>query len=299
MRRCAIRFFHAAGQDELTVANQKTIGGEVSFRGRALQTGRKTAVVCVPAPAGHGIVFERSDLAGSPSYNLRDAVFSEEYARRSTVGLGAGKVQTVEHLLAALWGLGIDNMLVRVNGPELPVMDGSAEGFLKPLKEAGLVEQEEPRREIKITSAIRVEDGKRSITALPGEGLTISYLIDYKVRCVGREIFEIKLDGDSFEKEIAPARTFCMKREALLLLLAGLGRGANLKNTLVLGDKGPVGTSLRFPNEPVRHKILDLVGDLYMLGRPVIGKIIAERSGHALNARLVRRIYEDYLKGGK
>lgn len=278
------------------MADQRTIAKEVRFSGQALQTGKKVSVVCVPAPSGAGIVFKRTDLAGAPALCLNDGIFSDARDRRSTLGLAGRGIQTVEHFLAALWGLGIDNLLVEIGGPELPAMDGSAIGFLKPLKEAGAAEQGIPRQPLKITEPIRVEENGRSLQILPGEGFTVSYFIDYKVACIGQENFEIELDGAVFEKEIAPARTFCMMREALLLLLTGFGRGASLRNTLVLGNKGPWGTRFRFPNEPVRHKVLDLVGDLYMLGRPVIGKVVAERSGHALNARLVRRIYEKYIK---
>ena len=131
------------------------------------------------------------------------------------------------------------------------------------------------------------------------EKFSISYTIDYDVASIGRKEFSIYLDQQSFEKEIAPARTFCLKEEAAALLKAGLGRGANTDNTLVMADDGPVGTTLRFPDEPVRHKILDLIGDLYILGRPVIGKITANKSGHSLNAELVKRIYEKHMVAGK
>jgi len=282
------------------VANQHTIARDISFSGKALQTGGKTRVTCRPAPEGHGISFTRSDLAGGPSYRLGDeppADPGKTAGRRSTVGGPAG-VQTVEHFLAALWGLGIDNVAVEVEGPEMPAMDGSAKGFLDVLKEAGLKEQRAERKYIRIDKPLEVAEGESSITAMPGESLAVSYLIDYRVGCIGREVFEIELDGASFEREIAPARTFCMLREALPLLLFGFGRGANLSNTLVLTRRGPLGARFRFPSEPARHKILDLVGDLYMLGRPVLGRITARKSGHALNARLVRKIYDEYLKRG-
>jgi UDP-3-O-acyl-N-acetylglucosamine deacetylase len=133
------------------------------------------------------------------------------------------------------------------------------------------------------------------ITVYPGRSFSVSYLIDYSVNSIGRQVFDIGLDPDSFEKEIAPARTFCLKAEAEALLKAGLGQGATTDNTLVMGEEGPVGTELRFSDEPVRHKILDLVGDFYLLGRPVLGRIVAEKSGHNLNAKMVRRIYEKYV----
>jgi UDP-3-O-acyl N-acetylglucosamine deacetylase len=276
--------------------NQKTSAKDVSFSGRALQTGHKVEMVCRPAGPGTGIIFRRTDIPERPAIRLRDVVLSDAHDRRSTIGRGSVEVQTVEHFLAALWGLGIDNLEVEIDGKELPAMDGSAAGFLAPLQEAGLVEQPSQRRVIRIEEPIKVGDGGRSLSILPGEGFSVLYEIDYNVACIGRERFEIELDGESFEREIAPARTFCTGKEALMLLISGLGRGANLKNTLVLGNSGPLGTDFRFPNEPVRHKILDLVGDLYMLGMPLVGTVVAVKSGHKLNSAMVKRLHEKYIK---
>jgi UDP-3-O-acyl N-acetylglucosamine deacetylase len=276
--------------------SQRTIKNEVQFSGKALQTGRSVDVVCRPGGLDSGVIFKRTDIPGAPALHLKDVALSDEHDRRTTIGAGPVAIQTVEHFLAALWCLGIDNLEVEVNAPELPATDGSALGFLEKLKEAGIVEQSATRRIIKIQETIEVKDGDRSLTISPAEKFRVSYLIDYKVKCIGREVFEIDLDSAVFEKEIAPARTFCTKREALFLFLAGFGRGANLSNTLVLGNKGPFGTKFRFPNEPVRHKVLDLVGDLYMLGMPVIGRVVAEKSGHKLNGKLVEEIYKRYIE---
>jgi UDP-3-O-acyl N-acetylglucosamine deacetylase len=279
----------------ITSGKQRTIKKDTAFSGRALQTGHKVGMVCRPAGPGTGIIFRRTDVQGSPAIRLRDVVFSDSHDRRSTIGMGPVEVQTVEHFLAALWSLGIDNLEAEVNAGELPAMDGSATAFLTALKEAGILEQSEERRVIRVEEPIRVEDGDRSLSILPGETLSVSYEIDYDATCIGRNKFEITLDGRSFEKEIAPARTFCTMKEALFLFIAGFGRGATLKNTLVLRNRGPIGTTFRFPDEPVRHKILDLVGDLYMLGIPVIGKVVAVKSGHKLNRELLRKIYERYV----
>jgi UDP-3-O-[3-hydroxymyristoyl] N-acetylglucosamine deacetylase/3-hydroxyacyl-[acyl-carrier-protein] dehydratase len=276
--------------------NQRTIRDEVRFSGKALQTGRSVEMVCRPGLPDSGVIFKRTDIPDSPVVRLKDVALSDEHKRRTTIGTGPVAIQTVEHFLAALWGLSIDNLQVELNGPELPATDGSARGFIEKLKKTGVTEQSAPRCTIKIQEAIRVEDGDQSLEISPDEKFSVSYLIDYKVGCISREVFDIELDQETFQKEIAPARTFCMKKEALFLFLAGLGRGANFKNTLVLGNKGPLGTKFRFPNEPVRHKVLDLVGDLYMLGVPVIGRVVAERSGHKLNGRLVRKIYEKYIE---
>ena len=277
-----------------TSADQKTIAREVQFSGKALQTGREVNAVCRAAEPNTGIVFKRTDLSDTPVLRLSDAVLSGSHMRRSTIGAGVLEVQTPEHFLAALWALEIDNLVVELDGAELPALDGSAIGFFKPLKEAGFLGQSSPRRPIKIREEERVEEKGSSLTVLPGDVFAVSYLIEYDVPSIGREVFDITPDRDLFEKEIAPARTFCLKQEAETLLKAGLGRGATLENTLVMDDSGPVGTTLRFPNEPVRHKVLDLIGDLYMLGRPIIGRIVAEKSGHGLNAEMVRKIYDKY-----
>ena len=277
------------------VAMQATINEKVEFSGKALQTGEVVSAVCSPAAPGAGVIFKRVDLPGTPELPLRKAVLSDAHDRRTTVVVGPAAVQTVEHLLAALWAMSIDNMLIEVDGPELPAMDGSALEFFRAFKGAGTVGQELPRRIVNILEAERVEDSGRSIELQPAEDFSVSYLIDYPLEAIGREVFDIKIDRDSFEKEIAPARTFCMKEEADALLKAGLGKGATLENTLVMDAGGPIGTTLRFPNEPVRHKILDLVGDLYLLGHRINGRIVAEKSGHALNALMVRKIYEKYV----
>ncbi len=274
---------------------QKTIKKEVRFAGKALQTGKHVVMICRPEREGGGISFTRTDINDPVTIKLGELMSSSSNKRRSTIGLGKVQVQTVEHFLAALWALGIDNLSVEISGAELPAMDGSALGFFTPLKEAGTVEQDMEQRCIKITEPIVVENGDRSISIVPADDFSVSYSIDYEVGCIGKEEFNITPDTDSFEKEIAPARTFCLLREAVLLFLTGLGRGATFNNTLILGNKGPVGTKFRLPNEPVRHKILDLIGDLYMLGRPIIGKVVAKRSGHSLNAEVIKKIAEQYI----
>ncbi|MBD3380344.1 MAG: UDP-3-O-[3-hydroxymyristoyl] N-acetylglucosamine deacetylase [Candidatus Omnitrophica bacterium] len=274
--------------------HQQTIRKEVTFSGRALQTGRKTSVRCRPAGEDEGINFIRVDAPGKPSLRVGPELLSAEHRRRTTLGMGKVQVQTVEHFLAALWGLGIDNILVEIDGVELPALDGSALGFMRELKKAGVSQQAKERRQVFISEPLELEADGGRIAAYPGEGLEVSYSIDYPVACIKNGKFTLTLDGKKFEQEIAPARTFCLFSRALLLFISGLGRGANFRNTLVLGNRGPFGTQFRFPDEPVRHKVLDIVGDLYMLGRRVNGKIIAEKSGHTLNAKLVREIARRY-----
>ncbi|MBU1084237.1 MAG: UDP-3-O-acyl-N-acetylglucosamine deacetylase [Candidatus Omnitrophota bacterium] len=279
--------------------NQRTINKETAFSGKALQTGADVSVVCKPLGTGEGIVFVRTDSPSSVSVTGREGVFSSEGERRTTVGTGGSSVQTVEHLMAALWALGIDNIRVEVFGEELPALDGSAKGFMEALRKGGIKEQNAPREAIRITGKEEVREGNASITLMPHDGFRVSYAIDYPVRSIKKETFAMELDSASFEREIAGARTFCLKHEAEMLMKAGLGKGADFENTLVMDEEGPIGTTLKFRNEPVRHKILDLVGDLYLLGRPLICEVSAERSGHALNGKMVKLIYDKYVKKTK
>ncbi|MFH1846543.1 MAG: UDP-3-O-acyl-N-acetylglucosamine deacetylase [Candidatus Omnitrophota bacterium] len=274
---------------------QHSITKEVCFSGKTLQTGTNVHVKCKPADINSGIIFQRTDLPENPLLRLQDALFSDTRERRSTIALGTFEVQTVEHFLAALWGLKIDNIKIEIDGIELPAMDGSAKGFMDVLKTAGRVEQDAVQKIIKIQEQEKIEENGKSLTIVPYDGFYVSYYIDYKTASIGKEKFEIDLNPDSFENQIAPARTFCLKEEAEALLRAGLGKGADYQNTLVLEDNGPIGTTMRFPNEPVRHKILDLVGDFYMLGYCIQGKVSAEKTGHSLNAKMLKLIYEKYV----
>jgi len=205
----------------------------------------------------------------------------------------------VEHFLAALWGLGIDNLLVEITGAELPALDGSAKTFFDILANAGVSEQAEERNDIIIKDEISVEGPGGSgsgVKISPYDGFFVSYFIDYDIPVIGKQSFNIALDRDVFMREIAPARTFCLKKEADELLRAGLGKGATRENTLILDDSGPVGTQMRFEDEPVRHKVLDLVGDLYVTGKRIRGKVEARKSGHKLNSALVAAIYSKYAR---
>ena len=275
---------------------QQTISKKIHFSGRALQTGMESEVVCSAGDVNTGIIFKRNDIAGEPEIKLSDAVFSTHNERRTTAGIGPEAIQTVEHFLAALWGAGIDNLIVGVSGSEMPALDGSAKEFLLLFEEAGTVEQDIDRKIIIIDDTISVEEEGCRISIAPYEGFKVSYSIEYPISVIGKQRKEFDVNSATFKKDIAPARTFCLKQEAEALLKAGLGQGANYQNTLVLEDDGPIGTTMRFDDEPLRHKVLDLIGDLYMLGVRIRGKVEAERSGHKLNAKLLSLIYDKYLK---
>lgn len=206
---------------------------------------------------------------------------------------GTVAIETVEHCLAALSGLGIDNVQVELTGPELPGLDGSSLPYVQVLTKVGKVAQEAPKPIFRITEAITVSEGDSMLVALPGEGdeLSILYDLDYSQHgIIGRQVYAINFTRETFITQIAPARTFLMEQEAAVLRQSGFGKHLTYKDILVLGTQGVIENKLRFPDEPVRHKILDLLGDLALLGREIYGRIVAYKSGHSLNQALVKKL---------
>ncbi len=272
--------------------NQKTIQNTITLSGVGLHTGKKTTVVLKPANANEGICFTRTDLPEKPVIKVSPstAVTDPNISRCSAIEESGVRVSTVEHLLAAFSGLGVDNVSIEINGEEVPGLDGSSAEIVEALKKSGLTEQSAPREFIQIKESITVTDQHASIVMVPADDFKISYTLDYEHPSLHSQIFTRKIDQSIFEKDIAPARTFCLEDEVTAIRSRGLGKGANEKNTLVMGKNGPVGNSLRFTDECARHKVLDLIGDLYLLGRPVRGHIYATRSGHRLNRALVKKI---------
>ncbi|MBN1353869.1 MAG: UDP-3-O-[3-hydroxymyristoyl] N-acetylglucosamine deacetylase [Candidatus Omnitrophica bacterium] len=269
---------------------QNTVEKEFFLEGKGLQTGEPVKVFFYPEEENRGITFIRGDLAGKPAVTL-GGMSELDNDRRSKIGFGGGNyVETVEHILAALWGAGIDNVKIELDKPELPAMDGSAIQFLEAVKENGIKPQSAERQMIQIKNPIWVERKESFLGIFPSDVFKISYILEYQNKAIGKQFFSGVLDADIFLKEIAPARTFCLKEEAEALVKSGYGKGADFKNTLVMDENGPIDNILRFPNEPARHKVLDLIGDLYILGRPVKGRVIAIRSGHQLNLELVKKI---------
>lgn len=271
---------------------QRTIKDSVEIEGVGLQTGAKVKLNLKGAPADSGINFIRVDLPNNPSLNIRSLDLSESGTkeRRTTLGLGPLEIQTTEHLLAALSGLGIDNIIAEINSAELPGLDGSAKNFVELLEKAKVIEQDSQKKILKLESAVWSADKEALLAIFPDEDFRISYTLSYKIPGLGTQFYSLSLNEKSFKDEIAPARTFCSEEEALELLKRDLGKGANYDNTLVIGRDGPIKNKLRFQNEPVRHKILDLIGDLYLVGMPIKGHIIAVKSGHRLNLELVKKL---------
>lgn len=274
------------------MTRQKTVRESVEIEGTGLQTGAKVKLRIKGSPANSGINFIRVDLPNKPLVDVRSFKFDGSGARerRTTLATGPLEIQTTEHFLAALSGLGIDNIVAEIDNVELPGLDGSAKGFVEIIKKAHPVEQDAPKRTLEIDAPAWARDGDALLAVFPYGDFKISYTLIYDNAQLGTQFFSIALNEENFESEIAPARTFCLEAEALELLKRGLGKGASYDNTLVIGKDGPIENKLRFPDEPVRHKILDIIGDLYLLGMPIKGHVVAIKSGHRLNMELVRKL---------
>jgi UDP-3-O-[3-hydroxymyristoyl] N-acetylglucosamine deacetylase / 3-hydroxyacyl-[acyl-carrier-protein] dehydratase len=270
---------------------QKTIVHEAALSGRGLFTGENSTVTFKPAPAGHGVVFVRTDLE-RPVRMPALVQHITKRARRSTLRAGADAVETIEHCMSALHGLGIDNVEINISGGELPGVDGSCLPYVEVLRQAGLVEQEAEKQFLRISEPVQVSDGSSTLIASPSSGdeFQIIFDLDYGPNTpIGHQLFSYTLGAD-FSDQIAPARTFVLKHEAEMLRQRGLGLHLQPGDVLVLDQNGPINTQYRFSDECVRHKVLDLIGDLYLLGCSIRGKIIAYKSGHTLNHMLVRRL---------
>ena len=269
---------------------QCTLKETVTFQGVGLHTGKRVELTLRPAAPDTGVVFVRTDL--NPDLFVAATVENVQTheVRQTSLMVGEGVVRTIEHLMASFHGLGVDNVVVEIDGEELPGMDGSAKEFAEGISRTGLVEQDRPRRFIEFREAVYADHGDQSLIVLPSENLTISYTLSYRHRDLADQFLSLRMLPEIFEREIAPARTFCLKEEAQLLLASGFGKGANTSNTLVFERNLPIENTLRFDNEACRHKMMDLLGDLFLLAGFIKGHVIAARSGHALNLELVRKI---------
>ena len=280
------------------MANQRTIAEPVSYPGRGLHTGALTHVTFKPAPPDHGIVFYRTDLPGSPAVPASvDNVV--DVSRGTTIAVGEARVHTVEHTLSALAGLGIDNLAIEIDGPEPPNGDGSSMHALTNLRKAGIVEQNAEKKYIVVEHPVYYRDDDATLSILPCDEHRISMTISFDHVAIGTQYASFSITEESFEKEIAPARTFCFLREVKMLQEQGLIQGGSLESAIVIGDDQVLNEDLRFPDEFVRHKILDLLGDMYLLGRPIKGHIIGVKGGHAKNVLFSKQIKKAYLNEAK
>jgi len=277
-----------------TPSKQRTVAADVCINGVGIHTGQAVTLRVTPGASDTGIVFVRTDLPHRPSIPVKTAkiLHVDKSVRRTTIAKDDAEVQTVEHFMAALWGMGIDNACVEVSGVELPGGDGSAAPFVQRLKAAGTTEQDAPRRHVVVREPLMVEDQNACIAVFPSTTLRVSYLLSYSHPLLKGQFASFSLNGQAFEETIAPARTFCLQAEAEALRAQGFGKGATAENTLVVGEQGVVNNTLRFEDEFVRHKILDLLGDLYLLGAHLQAHVIGIRSGHPLNVKLLLKLHQ-------
>jgi len=245
----------------------------------------------LPAPSGTGIVFRRTDLDGFEIEAISRNVARVSYAT-SLMKKGV-LISTTEHVLSAIIGVGIDNAIIELDNLELPILDGSAKPFVDMIQKAGIRKQRRPRKYLKIRRELEMREGNKLIGVYPSGSYSVSYSINFPHPLIGKETYEVKLTNGSYLKNIAPARTFGSREDEQAMRNMGLIRGASSDNCIVLTRDGVENGPLRYPDEFVRHKILDLVGDLALLGKQVLGRIVADRAGHAMHTALVSRILRD------
>ncbi|HOA40195.1 MAG TPA: UDP-3-O-acyl-N-acetylglucosamine deacetylase [Halanaerobiales bacterium] len=273
---------------------QKTIARPLEYSGIALHTGKEVKMRCLPAEANSGVIFRRVDLG--QEVEIKAEPGNVVSSRRCTsIGLKedpAITVHTIEHLMAALWASDIDNIIIELDNPETPVADGSALPYIELIQEIGVKELREERKILKVEEALWVEKGDMYLVILPYDGFKVSYTLVYDHPVIGTQFAEYEQGLNDFIKEIAPARTFGFEREVVLLHKRGLALGGSLDNAVLVADDRTV-NPLRFSDEFVRHKIMDLVGDMFLNGF-IAGHIIAVRSGHYLHVELARKIHEKH-----
>ncbi|MDA8106250.1 MAG: UDP-3-O-acyl-N-acetylglucosamine deacetylase [Nitrospiraceae bacterium] len=267
---------------------QRTIKNEVSFEGIGLHTGRHAKVVLKPASRDTGITFIRSDKNTVIKAHVGSVI---DTAFATTIGQNGAKIRTVEHIMAALAGLGIDNIVIDVTGPEIPILDGSSTELISIILRAGIAKQGKKRPYLRIRRPIIFDDGNSKVAALPYDGRRITYSIYFNHYGFGEQRLSLEINEESFAREIAPARTFGFLKDIEYLRTNGLAKGGSLDNAIILGENGVLNSSgLRFKDEFVRHKVLDSIGDLAILGFPIYGHIIANKSGHSANIKFLKKL---------
>jgi UDP-3-O-[3-hydroxymyristoyl] N-acetylglucosamine deacetylase len=268
--------------------SQRTIKNEVSFEGIGLHTGRHAKVTLKPASRDTGITFIRSDKNTVIKAHVGSVI---DTAFATTIGQDGAKIRTVEHIMAALAGLGIDNVVIDVNGPEIPILDGSSTELISIVLRAGIAKQGKKRPFLRIRRPIIFDDGNSKIVALPYDGRRITYSIFFNHYGFGEQRLSLEIDEETFAREIAPARTFGFLKDIEYLRTNGLAKGGSLDNAVILGENGVLNSSgLRFKDEFVRHKVLDSIGDFAILGFPIYGHIVASRSGHSSNIKFLKKL---------
>ncbi|HEY1987177.1 MAG TPA: UDP-3-O-acyl-N-acetylglucosamine deacetylase [Terracidiphilus sp.] len=269
---------------------EQTIAGPLSFEGVGLHSGAPVTMRLLPAPAGSGIVFRRTDLDNfeipANGRNVAKVSYATSLMRHGVL------ISTTEHLLSALIGMGVDNVIVELDNLELPILDGSALPYVEAFQSAGIRTQKRRREYVRVLRPVEVREGDKFIGVYPGSGYSIQYAIDFPYP-IGQQTASIDLAAETYGTMIAPARTFGYKADEKRLRDMGLIRGAGPANAIILGKHGPENGPLRFGDEYVRHKVLDLIGDLALAGRRIEGHVVAERAGHAMHTALVSRLLKD------
>lgn len=267
---------------------QRTLKQEITFDGIGLHTGRYASVRLKPAPRDSGIIFHRIDrmtVIRSHIGSVTDTAFA------TTLGNGNVKIKTVEHILAALAGIGIDNLIIEVNGPEIPILDGSSTELVSIILKGGIAKQGKKMPYMRITKPVMMDDGHSEVAVFPYEGRKITYRIHFNHHLLGEQNLSIELNEETFIKEVAPARTFGFLKDVQYMMANGLAKGGSLNNAIILGDNGILNSSgLRFKDEFVRHKILDSIGDFSLIGFPVYGHILANKAGHSTNLKFMKKL---------
>lgn len=270
---------------------RQTLQAPCRFQGRGVHTGREVRLDLVPANAGTGIVFVRTDAGGTEIPATLEHAGPSFYA--TVLERDGARVSTIEHLMAALYALQVDDLRVELDGPEVPILDGSSRPFVDAILAAGRVELKAIRQYLTIVRPLSLSHEEKTISVHPHREFRITYAIDFDHPGLGYQELTASLwSAEAFAEKLAPARTFAFEHEVEALRKAGLGLGGSLDNCVVLGAEGPLNPPLRFPDEFVRHKMLDLTGDLSLLGYPMRGHVVAYRAGHDLHGRLARRIRE-------
>lgn len=263
----------------------------MSCEGVGLHSGAPVKVRIVPASPRCGIVFRRTDLDGfqieANSHNVARVSYATSLMKKGVL------ISTTEHLLSAFVGTGIDNAIVELDNLELPILDGSAKPFVEMIQKAGIRKQRRPRTYLKIRRSIELKEGNKFIAVYPSDKYSVSYSINFPHPLIGRESLEADLSDGDYLRHIAPARTFGSRQDEQAMRNMGLIRGASRDNCIVLTEDGVENPPLRFKDEFVRHKVLDLIGDLALIGRRILGKVVADRAGHAMHTALVSRILKD------
>ena len=276
----------------MSYLKQHTIGQSVWCSGVALHCGLKVALVLRPAPVDHGIRFLRTDIPDSPSISAHYNNVVNTF-QATTIGSAGIAVSTIEHLMAALYGCGVDNLLVELSGPEAPIFDGSAAPYVKLIRKASIVEQDGARNYLTIQKPLTVAKGDSFIKASPCDQFQVRYEIDYPHPRVGKQKYSWALKNGSFGREIAKARTFGFLKDVLKLQKMGLIKGGSLSNAVVFDDYELLNVDgFRYEDECVRHKILDFIGDLALTGLPVLGSFEIRKAGHALHSRFLTELMD-------